>query len=137
VTLASASLGSISAKEEEKKEEEGWEQPYLMVPVDLRKVKESNRFLLYSTLVDSRTTYNFISQAVVDSVGMQPAKARRQKKGIAKPPVIATVNGMSLHTTAIVRHMVRMWDSAGVKCCHVINFIVVDIASYNVILGIA
>ncbi len=33
--------------------------------------------------------------------------------------------------------MVRMRDSAGVKRCHAINFVVADIASYDIILGTA
>jgi hypothetical protein len=136
VTLASASLGPTAAREQGEEEEEE-APPHLMVPVDLQKGKESNRFLPYSALVDSGATYNFVSQAVTDSVRMRPAKARRRKKAVAKPPVIATVNGESLPTTAVVQHMVRMHDSAGVKRCHAINFVIADIASYNVILGMA
>jgi hypothetical protein len=65
------------------------------------------------------------------------AKAERQEKAIAKPPTIATVNDVSLYISAIVHHMVRMCDSVSIKCCHVINFVVANIASYNFILGIA
>ncbi len=106
-----------------------------MVPVDLRKGKESNNFLPYLALVDSGATYNFVSQAVADSVRMRAAKAGRRKKAVAKPPAIATVNGESLCTMAVVQHMVRMRNSAGVKRCHAINFVVADIASYDIILG--
>jgi hypothetical protein len=137
VTLALASLGPITAKEQEEKEEEEEVLLHLMVPVDLRKSKESNRFLPYLVLVDLGTTYNFISEAVADSVGMRPAKAGRRKKAVAKLPAIATVNGESLRTTTIVRDMVRMRNSAGVKRCHAINFVIADIASYNIILGTA
>jgi hypothetical protein len=38
---------------------------------------------------------------------------------------------------AIVQHMVRMRNSTGVKRCHAINFVVANIASYNLILGMA
>ncbi len=33
--------------------------------------------------------------------------------------------------------MVRMCNSAGVKRCHAINFFIADIASYDIILGMA
>ncbi len=51
--------------------------------------------------------------------------------------MIATVNNKSLRTTAIVRHIVHMRISASVKHCNAINFVVADIADYNIILGIA
>jgi hypothetical protein len=137
VTLALASLGSTAAQEQEDEEEEEEAPPHLMVSVDLRKGKENNGFLPYAVLVDSGATYNFVSQAVADAVGMHPAKAGRRKKAVAKLPAIATVNGESLRTTAVVRHMVRMRDSAGIKRCHAINFVVADIASYDIILGMA
>ncbi len=137
MTLASASLGPTAAKEQEDEEEEEEAPPHLMVPVDLRKGKESNGFLPYAALVDSGATYNFVSQAVADAVGMRPAKAGRRKKAVAKPPTVATVNGEPLRTTAVVRHMVRMRDSAVVKQCHTINFIVTDVVGYDVILGMA
>jgi hypothetical protein len=108
-----------------------------MVPVNLRKSKESNCFLPYSALVDLGATNNFVSQAVADSIRMRPAKAGRRKKAVAKPPAITTVNSESLCTTAIVRHMVRMRDSASVKCCHAINFVGANIARYDIILGMA
>ncbi len=137
VMLASASLGPTTAREQEEEEEEVEAPPHLMVPVDLRKGKESNGFLPYSALVDSGATYNFVSQLVADSIRMRPAKAGRRRKAVAKLPVITTVNGKLLHTTAIVRHKVRMRDNAGVKRCHAINFVVADIASYDIILGMA
>ncbi len=93
MTLASASLGPTTAREQEEEEEEAEAPPHLMVPVDLRKGKESNGFLPYLALVDSGATYNFVSQWVEDSVGMRLAKAGRRKKAVAKPPAIVTVNG--------------------------------------------
>ncbi len=97
--------------------------------------KESNNFLPYSAIVNTGAIYNFVSQAVADSVKMRLAKARRQKRAIVKQPIIATVNGKLLCTTAVVRHMVRMHNSAGIKRCHRIHFIVTDVVGYNVILG--
>jgi hypothetical protein len=70
VTLALVSLAPITAKEKEEKKEEEEVPLHLMVPVDLRKGKESNRFLPYWALIDSGATYNFVSQAVADSVRM-------------------------------------------------------------------
>ncbi len=51
--------------------------------------------------------------------------------------MVATVKGKPLRTTAVVWHMVRMCNSAGFKRCLAINFIVADIVSYDVILGMA
>ncbi len=88
-------------------------------------------------LVDSGTTNNFVSQAVTDSFEMQLSKARSQNREVAKLSEIATINGELLCTTGIVLYMVHMSNSAGVKHCHMINFVVADIANYNVILGMA
>ncbi len=63
--------------------------------------------------------------------------AARQKKAVAKPLVIATIYGKSLCTTAVVQQMVCMPDIAGIKRYQAINFIVTDIASHDVILGMA
>ncbi len=114
MTLTLASLGPTTAREQDEEAEEVEAPPHLMVQVDLRKGKESNGFLPYSALVDSCATYNFVFQAVADSVEMRPAKSGRQNGAVAKLPAIATVNGELLRTTAIVRHMVHMCDSAGV-----------------------
>ncbi len=51
--------------------------------------------------------------------------------------MVATVNGKPLHTTAVVRYMVRIGNNVRVKQCHSINFIVADVVNYNVILGMA
>ncbi len=95
-----------------------------MVLVDLQKGKESTSFLPYLSLVNLGARYNFVSQVVTNSVSMRPAKARRQNGAVAKPPAIATVNSESLRTTAIVGHIVCMRDSASIKRCHGINFVV-------------
>ncbi len=137
MTLISALLGPTTAREQEEEEEEVEAPLHHKVPVDLRKGKESNGFLPYSALVDSGATYNFVSQTVADSVRMRLAKARRRKGAIAKPPAIVTVNGKSLRTTAIVRYMVRMCDSSGVKHCQAINLVIANIASYDIIIGMA
>jgi predicted aspartyl protease len=60
-------------------------------------------YYLYSTLVDSGATYNFISQAVADKLGLEAAKAGKRKKKEKMPLPITTVNGEPLHTTAVVR----------------------------------
>jgi hypothetical protein len=137
VTLTSALLGPTAAKEQEDEEEEEEAPLHLMVPVDLRKGKESNGFLPYTALVDLGATYNFVSQAVANAVRMRPAKAGRKKKAIATPAMVATVNGEPLRTTSILWYMVRIRNSAGVKRCHVINFIVANVINFDVILGMA
>ncbi len=137
VLLTSASVSPTAAKEQEDEEEDEKAPMHLMVPMDLRKGKETNGFLPYAALADLGATYNFVSQAVADAVGMRPTKAGRPKKAVAKPPTIATINVESLRATAIVQHMVRMRDSTGVKRYHVITFVVVDIASYSIILAMA
>ncbi len=66
--LALASLGPSTANELEEKKEEEEVLPHFIVPVDLRKGKKSNHFLPHSMLIDSGTSYSFVSQAVADSV---------------------------------------------------------------------
>jgi hypothetical protein len=56
---------------------------------------------------------------------------------IRQPPLVDAVNGESLCTTAVVREMVRMCDSARVKRSHAVIFVIADIRGYNVILGMA
>ncbi len=136
MTLASASLVPTAAREQGEEEEEE-ALPHLIVLVDLQKCKERNRLLPCSALIDWGTTYNFVSRAVADSVRMRPAKARRRKNAIAKPPAITTVIGELQHTIAILWDMMHMHNSADVKRCHAINFVVHDIASCNIILEMA
>ncbi len=97
----------------------------------------SNGFLPFSALIRSGATYNFVFKAVWDGIRMHPAKAGRQKRAIAKLPSIAAVDGESLHTMAVVQHMVYMRDSTSVKCYHVINFVITNIARYDVISEMA
>jgi hypothetical protein len=109
-----------------------------MVAVDLRKGSEGERYHHFAALVDSGATYNFILQAVADRLGLQPARSgRRWRRAVRQPPLVAAINSELLLTTAIVREMVRMCDSAGVKCSHAVNFVVADIRSYDVTLGMA
>jgi hypothetical protein len=60
-----------------------------------------------------------------------------RKKAVTKPPASTTVNSEPLLTTAVIQHIVRMCNSTSVKRCHAINFVIADIASYDVILGMA
>ncbi len=102
-----------------------------MVPVNLRKGSGGEGYYPYSALVDSGATYNFISQVVADQLG--PEAVRKHKP----PPPIAAVNGEPICTTAIIRQIVLMRDSARAKQSHTINFVVADIAHYDMILGMA
>ncbi len=126
--LSSAVLGPASSNEEDPDEEPP--PPHLMVPVDLRKGLGGEGYYPYSALVDSGATYNFITQAVADRLGLEAARKR-------KPPPIATVNGKPLRATAVICQMVRMRDSAGAKWSHVIKFVVADISYYDMLLGMA
>jgi hypothetical protein len=109
-----------------------------MVAVDLRKESEGKRYHHFAALVDLGATYNLVSQAVADQFGLQPAQSgKRRRRAVRQPPLVATVNGESLRTTAVVREMVRMRNSTGVKRSHAVNFVVADIRSYDAILGIA
>jgi hypothetical protein len=51
-----------------------------MVLVDLRKGSDGEGYNPYSALFDSGATYNFISQAVVDELSLEVAKAGKRKK---------------------------------------------------------
>jgi hypothetical protein len=108
-----------------------------MVPVDLRKGSGGKGYYPYSALVDLGATYNFISQAVADRLSLEAVRAGRRKKQKKLPLPIITVNGETLRATAVVRQMVRMRDSAGTKQSHAINFVVADIAHYDLILRMA
>jgi hypothetical protein len=108
-----------------------------MVPVDLCKGSGGEGYYPYSALVDLGATYNFISQAVADRLGLEAVRAGRRKKQKKLLPPITTVNGETLRTTAVVRQMVQMCNSTGTKRSHAINFVVADIAHYDLILGMA
>jgi hypothetical protein len=59
VTLSSAVLGPASSNKEDPDEDPP--PPHLMVPVDLQKGSGGEGYYPYSVLVNSGTTYNFIS----------------------------------------------------------------------------
>ncbi len=134
MTLFPAALGPASSSEEDP-DEDTPPPPHLIVPVDLRKGPGGEGYYTYSALVDSGATYNFISQAAADRLGLEAVRAGRRKKQKKLPPPITTVNGETLRATAVVRQTVRMCDSAGTKRSHAINFVVADVAHYNLILG--
>ncbi len=126
--LSSAVLGPASSNKEDPDEEPS--PPHITVLVDLPKGSGGKGYYSYLALVDSGATYNFISQAIADHLGLEAARKQ-------KPPHIATFNGKPLRAIAVVRQMVRMQDSARVKQSHTINFVITDISHYNMILGIA
>ncbi len=131
MTLFSAALGPASSSEEDP-DEDTPPLPHLMVPVDLCKGSGGEGYYPYSALVDLGATYNFISQAVADRLGLEAVRAGRRKKQKKLPLPIITVNGETLRAT-----VVRMRDSAGMKRSHATNFVVADIAHYDLILGVA
>jgi hypothetical protein len=134
--LASAALGPALSSEEDT-DKDSPPPPHLMVPVDLRKGSGGEGYYPYKALVDSGATYNFISQTVADRLGLEAAKAGKRKKQKKLLPPITTVNGEPLRATVVVRQMVHMRDSTGAKRSHAINFIVADIAHYDLIRGMA
>jgi hypothetical protein len=136
VTLSLAALGPASSSEEDP-DEDTPPPPHFIVPVDLRKGSGGEGYYPYSALVESGDTYNFISQAVADRLSLEADRAGRRKKQKKLPPQITTVNGETLRATAVVHQMVRLCDSAGTKQSHAINFVVADIAHYDLILGMA
>jgi hypothetical protein len=136
VTLSSAALGPASSSEKDPNEDTP-PPSHLMVPVDLRKGSGGEGYYPYSAPVDSGATYNFISQAVADRLSLEAVRAGRRKKQKKLLPPITTVNGETLHATAVVRQMVRMRNSVRTKRSHAINFVVADIAHYDLILGMA
>ncbi len=136
MTLSLAALGPALLSEKDS-DENTLPPLHLIVPVDLRKGSGAEGYYPYSVLVYLGATYTFISQAVADRLGLEAVRAGRKKKQKKLLLPITTVNGESLCATAIVRQMVRMRDSAGTKRSHAINFVVADIAHYDLILGMA
>jgi hypothetical protein len=137
VTLASATLGPTSSSKEDTDEDVSQPPPHLMVPIDLHAGSGGEKYYPYLALVNLGATYNFVSQAVADRLSLEAAKAGKRKKKKKMLPPITTVNGEPLRATVVVRQMVRMQDSAGAKRNHAINFVVADIAHYDMILGLA
>ncbi len=139
--LASATLGQASPSQEVPDFNSGDDAPpppYFIVAVDLRKGSEGKRYHHFAALVDLGAIYNFISQAVADRLGLQLARSgRRRRRAVRQPPLVTAVNGESLRTIAVVREMVRMRDSAGVKRSHAVHFVVAVIRDYDVLLGMA
>ncbi len=77
MTLASVALGPALPSKEDTDEEASPSPPHLMVPVDLRKGSGDEGCYPYSALVDSGTTYNFISKSVADNLSSEAVKAGR------------------------------------------------------------
>jgi hypothetical protein len=137
VTLFSAALGPTLSSKESTDEDVSQPPPHLMVPVDLCTGYGGKKYYSYSALIDSGATHNFISQAVADRLSLKAAKAGKRKKRKKMPLPITTVNGEPLRATAVVRQMVHMRDSAGAKRSHAINFVVANIAHYDLKLSMA
>ncbi len=122
--------------EEDTDEDASPPPPHFMVLVDLRKGSGGEGYDPCSVLVDSGTTYNFISQSIADKLRLEAVKAGRKRNRKKMPLPITTVNGELLYTTVVLQQMVRMCTDARMKRSHAINF-VTDIAHYNIILGMA
>ncbi len=77
MTLALAALG-LALLSEKNINKDAWPpSPDLMLPVDFRKGSGGKGYYPYLMLVDSGTTYNFISQSVADVLRLEAVKAGR------------------------------------------------------------
>jgi hypothetical protein len=92
-----------------------------MVPVDLYKGSGGKGHCPYLTLVDSGTTYIFISQTVVDKLGLEAVEAGRSRVKKKTLPPITLVDGEPLRATAVVWQIVQMRDSTRTKRSQAIN----------------
>ncbi len=137
MTLASAALGPATLSEEDTNKDVLLPPPHLMVLVDLCKGLSGEGYYPYSALVDLGATYKFISQSVADKLGQEVVKAERKRNRKKMPPPITTVNGEPLRSTAVILQMVRMRDGARTWRNNAINFVIADIAHYNLILSMA
>ncbi len=108
-----------------------------MVLVVLQKGSSSKSYNPIMGLIYLGDTHNFIFKTMADLLSLKAAKAERNMNKAKIPPPIATVNGKPLRTTTIVCHIVRMFLNADMKQSHSLNFIVVNIAYYNMIPGMA
>ncbi len=137
MTLFSVALGPTSSGKEDTDEDVLQSLPHLMVPVDLCIGSGDKKYYPYLALVSSGATYNFISQAVADRLGLEVAKAGKRKKKKKMLSPITLDNDEPQRATAVVHQMVHMRDTAGAKRSYEINFVVTNIAHYDLILGIA
>ncbi len=136
MTLTSVALGPASSSEGDI--DKDLPQPqHLIVPVDLCKGLGGKGYYTYLVPVNLGTTYNFISSALANGLSLDVVMASRRKKRDRVPLPITTVNGEPFCATAVIHQMVQMCDSAGVKRSNAINFVVANIAHYNIILGMA
>jgi hypothetical protein len=103
---------------------------HLMVSVDQCKGFSCISYYPFLEHVNSGAIYNFISQAVAYCNSLAAARKR-------KPPPIGTVISMPLDTTAMVLQMIFPWDRARGKKSHAINFTIVNISYYNLILSMS
>ncbi len=103
--------------------------PHLSVPVDIRLPAGINRYSPVTALVDSGAVFNFISQSVADRLRLRPTAK--------PPPPISTIDGNPLRTHAVYRVTLRLRDDSGREQRVAANLIGADIASYDLILGMA
>jgi hypothetical protein len=86
VTLASATLGQASPSQEvpdSDSRDNAPPPPHLMVAVDLQMGSEGKRDHHFAALIDSGATYNVISQAVANRLGLQLTRSgRRQRRAV-------------------------------------------------------
>ncbi len=135
MTLTSAALSLALPSQEDIDKDSSLLPPHLIVLMDLHKGSSGESTYFYLVLVDSGTTYNFISQYITDKLRPEAVKAGRRRKKMQLP--ITTVNSKLLQATAVVRQVIRMRDSIRIKLSHVINFVIANIAHYDIILDMA
>ncbi len=86
-----------------------------MLPVDLRKDSSSKSYYLYSALIHSGITYNFIFLSIVDKLGFEMIEAGRSNVKKKVSPPITTVTSEPLRSTMVIWQMVALCDGAGTK----------------------
>ncbi len=107
------------------------------MPVVLWNDSGSKGYYPYFVLIDLGDTYNSISQAMGHRLSLEAIGIGRTSKRKKLPLPITTVNREPLCVTVVVQQIVQMHDSPINKHNNAMNFVIADIAHYDLILGMA